>query len=484
MELTDLSAVALAKLVREKQISPVELVHTHLSRIRDWNPALNAFVHLRAEEALQDAQSVEDDIQAGNIRPLAGVPISVKSCIDVNGTACEAGLRSRADYIAQSDATVVARMKAAGAILIGTTNTAESLLAYHTDNPLYGRTSNPWDLERTAGGSSGGESAAIASGMSAAGLGSDGGGSVRVPAHFTGICALKPTPGRLPGTGHFPECIGPWAMMGVIGPMARTVEDLRVLFATASGADDGDPFAASFAEVAPMSIRGARIGVLETRSPASPDLQWAVREAATALQDQGAIVEPFRFARFDDAIEIWQMIFVRAAHELMRDSDPTASMYGTTITDFLDYAGKLPPLTAKTLLNGLLERDRIRAEFLCAFRPYTALLSPPCSEIAFRHGEGGWGEHHPADYIRTMQWAQLANVLGLPAAVVPVLRSSEDLPVGVQLLGRPYAEPILLDVAALLDESFGFVAPPLANVHAAASAKRASATSPDSGQRR
>src|SRR5689334_2461025 len=303
MKLTDFSAVAMAKLVRERQISPVELVQAHLSRIQDLNPALNAFVHLRADEALREAQTAKRDIVAESLQPLAGVPVSIKSCIDVNGTLCEAGLSSRASYVAHSDATVVARIKAAGAIVIGTTNTAESLLAYNTDNPLYGRSSNPWDLERTAGGSSGGEAAAIASGMSAAGFGSDGGGSVRVPAHFTGICALKPTPGRLPGTGHFPECIGPWAMMGVVGPMARCVADLRAIFSATSGPDDGDPFAASFCAVPRFEIRGSRIGILQANDTVSPEIEKTLHQAASALEEAGAILEPVRFSRFVEALE-------------------------------------------------------------------------------------------------------------------------------------------------------------------------------------
>lgn len=479
MNHTDLTAVQMAQLVRERKISPVELVQAHLSEIDRLNPSLNAFVHLRAEQALREARAAEQKAFEGNHEPLLGVPISVKSCIDVAGISCEAGLRSRADYVAKSDATVVARVKAAGAIIIGTTNTAESLLAYNTENPLFGCTNNPWDLERTAGGSSGGESAAIASGMSVAGFGSDGGGSVRVPAHFTGICALKPTPGRLPGTGHYPECIGPWALMGVVGPMARSVEELRAIFDATQGTDDGDPMSAPVLETKPTRVRGARIGILQDNARVSPEVESALYQAANALEQEGAIVESVRFQRFDDAIEIWAMIFVRAAHELMRELD--MSSYGATIRDFMEYAGTLPKLSSKDLLLGLLERDRIRAEYLRATGAYTALLSPPAECIAFRHDEGGWGPSHPANYMRTMRYAQIANVLGLPAAVVPVARSREGLPAGVQIIGRPYEERAVLDVAAALNQHFPYVAPPIAkNIYAAANS-RASRSS--SGQR-
>ena len=167
--------------------------------------------------------------------PLHGVPISIKSSIDVAGHRCEAGSRLRAGYVASEDAPLVARLRAAGAVILGVTNAPEMLMAWETDNLLYGRTNNPWDLTRTAGGSSGGEAAAIAAGLSAGGVGSDGGGSIREPAHFCGICGLKPTPGRIPSTGHFPKAGGPFALLGVVGPMARTVADLQILFEVMAG---------------------------------------------------------------------------------------------------------------------------------------------------------------------------------------------------------------------------------------------------------
>src|SRR5208282_3219783 len=169
--------------------------------------------------------------------PLHGVPVSIKSSIDVAGHLCEAGTRLRAGHIAADDAPLVARLRSAGAVILGVTNAPELLMAWETDNLLYGRTNNPWDLSRTSGGSSGGEAAAIAAGCSAGGVGSDGGGSIRVPAHFSGICGLKPTPGRIPATGHFPTSVGPFALLGVVGPMARTIEDLKVLFEVIQGPD-------------------------------------------------------------------------------------------------------------------------------------------------------------------------------------------------------------------------------------------------------
>ncbi|MGC2246290.1 MAG: amidase, partial [Terriglobales bacterium] len=224
------SAFEIARRIRTREISPVEVAREHLDRIAQQNPFLNAFVDWRPELVLAQARAAEAAVMRGDghsseLGPLHGVPLSIKSSIDVAGHRCEAGSRLRAGYVAAEDARLVARLRAAGAVILGVTNAPELLMAWETDNLLYGRTNNPWDLTRTAGGSSGGEAAAIAAGLSAGGVGSDGGGSIRVPAHFCGICGLKPTPGRIPGTGHFPKGGGPFALLGVVGPMARTVED-------------------------------------------------------------------------------------------------------------------------------------------------------------------------------------------------------------------------------------------------------------------
>src|SRR3954470_10806540 len=235
----------MAELIRSKEISPVELIQAHLSRIDYLNPKINAFVQMDAERGLHQARMAEQAIVSGReCGPLHGVPISIKSSIEVAGLRCEAGTKLRAGHVAQTDAPLVERLKHSGAIVLGLTNTPELLMAWETDNLLHGRTNNPWDLSRTAGGSSGGGAAALASSCSAGGVGSDGGGSIRVPAHFCGICGLKPTPGRVPASGHFPQSVGPFALLGVVGPMARTVADLKVLFEAMQGPDLGDPSAA------------------------------------------------------------------------------------------------------------------------------------------------------------------------------------------------------------------------------------------------
>lgn len=289
-DLTFLSAVRMAEQVRKKKISPVELVEAHLSQIERLNPRLNAFVHVDAVRARQAAHISEAAVtQKRILGPLHGVPISIKSSISVAGLCCESGTRLRAGFVAAQDAPLVARLRAAGAIVLGVTNTPELLMAWETDNLLHGRTNNPWDLERTPGGSSGGEAAAIAAGMSAGGVGSDGGGSIRVPAHFSGICGLKPTPGRIPATGHYPVSAGPFALLGVVGPMARTVADLKILFEVMQGPDVGDTCAAPVRVRWPNEdeTRKLRVGYFEDdgRTPVTPETQrrYELRQRPCAM---------------------------------------------------------------------------------------------------------------------------------------------------------------------------------------------------------
>src|SRR5207237_7230874 len=220
-----------------------------------------------ADAAREQARAAEAAVSQNQpLGPLHGVPLTIKSCIDVAGWPCPAGSLLRKDYVPRSDAPLVARLKAAGAILLGNTNTPEFLMAYETNNLLTGKTSNPWNLAYSSGGSSGGEAAAIAAGCSMGGVGSDGGGSIRVPAHFCGICGLKPTPGRIPATGHFPASAGAFSWLGVVGPMARTVSDVRVLFESMAGPDAGDALSARVPvrEIGDTELKGLRVGILES----------------------------------------------------------------------------------------------------------------------------------------------------------------------------------------------------------------------------
>lgn len=463
--ITSLSAAGLASLMRQKQLSPVEVVDDYLQRIEELNPILNAFACVNAEQARAEARQAELRIKHENgTKPLLGVPVTVKSCINAQGLLCEAGSRLRSGYVASEDATLVTRLKQAGAIVIGNTTVPEMLLAYHTENELHGRANNPWALDRTPGGSSGGEAAAIAACLSAGGIGSDGGGSIRVPAHFAGICGLKPTPGRVPATGHFPDCQGPFALIGVVGPMARTIRDVRLLFEAIAGYDPGDPCSVPLPvrKIEGVEARKLQIGYYEDDgySPATPETRNGVRAAANALRSDGFNVEPFRPEGLERARALWEVIFVEGIGMVLQPvvQGREAELSNNT-REFLELANGKPPLTGERLLNTLLERDQARRKVLLQMEKFPILLSPVCSIPAFRHEEAGWGPQHPADYLRTMTYSQHYNLLGNPAAVVPVSVSPEGMPIGVQIIGRPFKEEEVLAVAGIIDEQFGWKKP-------------------------
>ncbi len=468
-DLTFLPAVVMAQHVREKKISPVELADAHLAKIAKLNPKLNAFVHVDGERVRREAREAEAVAMSGKeLGPLHGVPISIKSSLDVAGLRCEAGTRLRAGNVATQDAPLVARLRDTGAVMLGVTNTPELLMAWETDNLLYGRTNNPWDVERTAGGSSGGEAAAIAAGMSAGGVGSDGGGSIRVPAHFSGICGLKPTPGRIPATGHFPPSGGPFALIGVVGPMARTVADVKVLFEVMQGPDDGDTCAAPVPVRWPDNgaVKKLRIGYFEDdgRTPVTPEIRAAVRTAAERLRGAGFQVEPFRPEGLEEARLLWKKFFVSAGGMLIRpmfrgrehDLSPV-------LKQFLEWSAEEPPLTGETLLEAWIRRDTLRAKFLVQMRKYPILLCPAAAIPAFRHGERCWTiEGKTVNYLDAWSYTEWFNLLGNPAAVVPVSRSGAGLPIGVQIVGRAWKEEEVLAVAAALESQGGaWAAPPL-----------------------
>ncbi len=469
-DLTFLSAVAMAEQIRRKKISAVELVDAHLARIEKLNPTLNAFVQVDAERARRAAGAAEASVLRGEqIGPLHGVPISIKSSISVAGMRCESGTQLRRGIVSHEDAPLVARLKNAGAIILGTTNTPELLMAWETDNLLYGRTNSPWDLSRTPGGSSGGEAAAIAAGMSAGGIGSDGGGSIRVPAHFSGICGLKPTPGRIPATGHFPVSAGPFALIGAVGPMARTVADLKVLFEAVRGPDVGDTSAAPVPLRWPGEdeVRKLRIGYFEDdgRTPVTPDIRAAVRTAADALRHAGFQVEQFQPQHLEEARQLWLKYFVVAGGMLLRPMfDGRESDLSPLLKQFLEWSAAEPPLTAEALLKAWLERDTLRAQFFPQMEDYPILLCPPAAIPAFRHGERSWRvEGKTVHYLDAWSFAEFFNLLGNPAAVVPVSRSPEGLPIGVQIVGRPWAEEQVLCVAAKVEQQCGaWKVPPFA----------------------
>ena len=445
--------------IRSKKISPVEIIELHLKRIEALQPKLNAFVHLDPESAREQARAAESLVLRGaQLGPLHGVPLTIKSCIDVAGWLCPAGSLLRKTYVANLDAPLVSRLKAAGAILLGNTNTPEFLMAYETNNRLTGKTSNPWDLTHSAGGSSGGEAAAIAAGCSAGGVGSDGGGSIRVPAHFCGICGLKPTPGRIPATGHFPPGAGAFSWIGVVGPMARTIADVRSLFEVMAGPDAGDALSAPVPLRAyhEGELRGMRIGILESDSlgVATAETRAAVQRVAASLGERGFSVEPSRLEGLDRALDLWWFFFGPVIGNMLRHSvagheDNTSPM----LREYLSYATSGNSITLDQFTKASADRDLLRAEILRQMRDTPVLLSPVSTSPAFRHGQGNY--HPGTGYRDTMRFSQWLNLTGFPGASVPFYVSNEGLPIGVQVIGRPFEDELVLAVAEAIEQAHG-----------------------------
>jgi amidase len=462
---TQQSAVELLVLLRTRRISALELADEYICQIKRLNPKINAIVDFDPERVREQVRAI--DSASGQLGPLAGLPITVKSSISTAGHRCEIGSLVNRGNIPNKDATVVARLREAGAVILGTTNCPEYLMAYVTENDLHGRTNNPWNLDYTPGGSSGGESAAIAAGMSAGGLGSDSGGSVRVPAHFTGICALKPTPGRIPGDGHLPACIGPFSFLGAIGPMARTIDDVAVMFHALSGQDPIDPSSPPVPLRKPEldEVKRLTIGYFEDDGlvPVTPETRQAVQAAAHALRKQGFDVRPFRPNGLELARKLWELFFVRCGaifeEPLVRGHEDKLS---PVFRDFLARAHAAPPLSAEDVLTAWAEADIIRRKLLEQMREFPLLLCPVSSVPAFRHGERSWIINgQMVEYLDAMRYTQWFNLLAAPAAVMPVGRSPEGLPIGVQLAGRPFEDEVVLKVASVIDREFGYQPPPM-----------------------
>ncbi|MFP5234484.1 MAG: amidase [Acidobacteriota bacterium] len=455
------------EMLRSGAVSIAELAEAHIAQIERLAPRLNVFADFDADRVRAQARALE--LAESDARgPLHGLPVTVKSSIATVGYRCEIGSVLNEGDVPREDAVVVARMRAAGALILGTTNCPEFLMAYETANLLHGQTSNPWDLERSPGGSSGGESAAIAAGMSAAGLGSDSGGSVRVPAHFTGICSLKPTPGRIPGRGHLPPCVGPFSTLGAIGPMARTMEDVSLLFGALAGQDDGDPASPPVKLRTPSleELRAQTIGVFEDDGivPVTAETRAAVQSAAMALREAGFRVEAFRPRTLEQLRKLWWTFFVQCGAMFYEPAiRGKRERLSPIFREFLSIAEATGELSARELLDAWAEMDLLRAKTLEEMRAYPVLLCPVASIPAFRHGEREWTINgQRVAYLDAVRHTQWFNVLGAPAAVVPVGRSPEGLPVGVQVVARPFEDEVALGVASIVDAAFGYRPPALA----------------------
>ncbi len=433
----------IVRMIEQREVSPVEVVEAHLEQISRLNPGLNAIVTL-APDVLERARAAEGATTRG---PLHGVPITVKDTIETAGLRTTSGSKLRADYVPVTDAPAVARLKAAGAIILGKTNAAEMAMDYTADNPVFGRTNHPLNPELSPGGSSGGEAVAIATCMSPGGLGSDLAGSVRIPAHFCGICGLKPTTGRVPGELQFPPGIGPYSLGAVIGPMARTVVDLQLLLQALSK----DPF-----ERQAQDLRGLRVAWYtdDGVAPVTEETVHAVRTAAQALSDAGLIVDERRPPHVERGNELWLKMFSRASVVQLRNVYKGREREGGSFVSWrLGAAEKTSPLSLDEYIAMWMERDRLREELLEWIETTPLIVAPVGATPAYPHdtlkvrvGDSTFGT------FKAFSYAQTFNVFDLPVVTVPAGRSNDGLPIGVQIAGPPFAEEMVLRAAEIIEE--------------------------------
>lgn len=447
-------ATRLAELVRTKQVSPVEVVQAHLDRISAVNPAINAIVTV-ADDALNAARATEAAVLSGDeLGPLHGVPFTVKDSIDTAGVMTQRGSPIFKGRLPDADATSVARMKKAGGILLAKTNLPEFSYWIESDNLLSGRSNNPWDLTRTPGGSSGGESAAIAAGMSPIGLGTDLAISVRGPAAQTGITSMKATHGRVPMTGIWPRAP---RRFWHVGPMARSVRDIAVAFSQLAGPDGQDAFATSTVQfdagIGREPARPLRVGwmVGPGFGPVDPEVAATVKAAAEALKDAGVIVEQVGILALerDFALDVFNRLHVMEMKPAFREATAghEEQMYKMAKTML-----SLPDTSMDDFIEAEQAAERLRDGYAEFFRSYDALITHVLPIPAHKHGVEEFvidGQTVDATYL---QGATVPlNVTGLPGVSMRFGTSKEGLPINVQIVGSWLAESTILRVASLLE---------------------------------
>jgi Asp-tRNA(Asn)/Glu-tRNA(Gln) amidotransferase A subunit family amidase len=448
-ELTCLSAAELARRMRAREVSPIEAVEAYVRRVESVNPALNAVVTL-APDALERAREAEAAVSRGGaLGLLHGVPLTVKDTVEVRGLRTTFGSRARAEHVAEEDAPAVARLRAEGAIILGKTNCPEFALDYTSENPVFGRTNNPHDLGRTPGGSSGGCAAAVAACLTAGSLGSDLAGSVRIPAHFCGVAALKPTAGRVPAGGHLPPMSGLHSLGATLGPLARTVDDLRLFFGALTGESETE-----------VTLKGLRAAfyVDDGSAAVTSETRAAVQSAARALTDAGLDVVEEVPPGVGEATGLWLSLFEYATQRFVRAAYAgREEEAGRAARVILERAGRWGEPTLEKVLSAWEERDRVRASLLRWLERTPLFVAPVGAVPAFRHEEYGKVEveGRVVPTFRAFSYAHAANVFDLPAACVPAGRTAEGLPVGVQVVGRPHEEWRVLAAAKVIEEALG-----------------------------
>ena len=451
--LTYLDAAEMAGLVACGDLSPVELVQAHIDRIDDLNDELNAVV-ATAADALDRARQAEQAVLDGQpLGPLHGVPFTIKDSIDVAGYPTTSGSLLTSRIRASADAPVVARILAAGGVLLGKTNTPEFTLWWETDNRVFGRTNNPWSQDRTSGGSSGGEAAAVASGMSPLGIGSDSGGSIRVPAAYCNIFGLKPTHGRVPMTGHVPYTL---LQHTHIGPMARSARDIALVLGVIEGPDGRDHYAVPASPTRTPDLSGPiaakRIGYY-AQGPVSPiaaEVQGTVRKAAEALESLGCAVEEVELPFMRDVDSLGASGAIASA-EGLPDLKPLMEGREDELAVSMKRRMGLPPPTGLQHVAALATREALRSGFMEYFSEFDLLLCPATAVPAPPHDSAELdvdGELTPG---RTaLMCTAVFDLTGAPAISVPFGFSAEGLPIGVQIVGRRFDEATVIHAGAQL----------------------------------
>ena len=452
----------LASRIRSKELSPVEVVQAHLDRIDAANPKLNAVV-TPAQDPIGRAREAEAALMRGEIwGPLHGVPFTMKDTLDTEDLRTTRGSMVFADHVPQEDATVVRRLKDAGGILLGKTNTPEFAFWWETGNRVFGRTNNPWDLDRTPGGSSGGEAASIAAGMSPLGVGSDVGGSIRQPAGYCGDVGLKPTHGRVPLTGHLPEVM-PRFMH--VGPLARTVRDAALALSVLAGPDGRDPYAVPV----PLSLPDLDQALPRLRvawcpegpfAPVSIEVQATVERAATTLSELGCEIERVSLSTWDDAQSISMSFFLGDGVSMLR---PYLEGREDDLTWYFKARMARPKPTFDDYMDSLANTELLRHEVTRLFARYDVLVIPTTPTPAHTHETSELTINGETVEPRNSLRATVSfDLTGSPAVSVPVALSEEGLPIGVQVVGRHFDEATVLHVAAALEAARGeYRRPPL-----------------------
>ncbi|MEJ8821608.1 amidase [Variovorax humicola] len=458
------SALELAGMVSRREVSCAEVVEAHLTRIAAVNPRVNAVVRVLADEARAAAEAADRKVAAGAaLGPLHGVPITVKENIDMAGLPTTWGVPGLADAVVPLDAPVVERMRAAGAIPIGRTNLPDMALRVHTDSCLHGATLNPWNAARTAGGSSGGDAVALATGMCAIGLGNDIGGSLRNPANACGIASIRPSAGRVPDAGLVPgeDRLLAVQLMQVQGPMARRVADVRAALQVMMGAHPRDPWSIT-APLAGSAAPGPLRVAVVAEPPGGgtdPRVAAAVRRAADALSDAGYAVVETCPPRYEDAIAVWTQFLLGDFAAVMPQLMPLIGGSGATFLAMMQSA--VPPLPdAAAMSIMLMQRDGVARAWSQFLAEYPLVLSPTWSQLPFEAGFDAASEAGAKATMEMVRPVLPANLMGLPSACVPADRDeATGLPIGVLLTGARFRDDQCLDAAEAIEQRCALATP-------------------------